>query len=128
MADLQEKVVKMKAKAEAKGSKAATKRTRTEELKAVAAAEGGSPSSDEPDHDSSSLVVKKQETQPRTGVPPIISEFPTEDDIVLSSCTLNRGIFTQKNLLLHKEEAKNIIVHDKATRSAELAEHIEGMM
>lgn len=58
----------------------------------------------------------------------IIIDRPSENDVVLPSCTLHQGLFSQKNLLLEREEAKAIFAHDQIVRSQGLNEDIEGMM
>lgn len=62
MDDLHEKVVKMKAKTAAKGTKITVKRSRARQLRTEAGVAGGSPSSDDTDPDSSSPTEKKQKS------------------------------------------------------------------
>lgn len=112
----------------AKGTKITFKRTCTEQLRTEAGAASGSPSSDGTGPDSSSPAGKKQKSQPAPKVHPIVSECPSENDNLLLSCTLHKGLFSKKNMLLEREEVKKFFGCDKTIRSQGLNEDIEGMM
>src|SRR3954471_712846 len=128
MADLHDKVTKMRAKN--KGAiKVSVKRTRVEEIKAAAAGapDCGSPSSAGTTSRGSS-AGKKQKNEGTPELLPLIIDNPSEEDIVLPSCTLHRGIFSKRNVLLEREEVRHIVRRDRVARDKDLSEELEGMM
>ncbi|XP_058768787.1 uncharacterized protein LOC131642566 [Vicia villosa] len=128
MADLHDKIVKMRAKN--KGPiKLTVKRSRVEEVKAAVAGapDGGSPSS-VGTTSGSSPAGKKQKNEGTPELRPLINDNPSEEDIVLPSCTLHRGIFSKRNVLLEREEVRHIVRRDRTVRDKDLSEDLEGMM
>src|SRR3954466_11680538 len=128
MADLQDKVTKMRAKNKA-AIKVSVKRSRVEEVRAAAAGapDSGSPSSAGAASRGSS-AGKKPRNEGTSELRPLIIDNPSEEDIVLPSCTLHRGIFSKKNVLLEREEVRHIVRRDRLARDKDLSEDLEGMM
>src|SRR4051812_239243 len=128
MADLQDKVTKMRAKNKA-AIKVSVKRSRVEEVKAAAA---GAPDSGSPSSAGTASRGSPAGKKPRNeGTPelrPLIIDNPSEEDIVLPSCTLRRGIFSERNVLLEREEVRHILKRDRVVRDKDLSEDLEGMM
>src|SRR4051812_34134567 len=121
MADLHDKVVKMRMKNKA-AAKVTVKRTRVEEVKAAAvgAPDGGSPSSIGTTSGGSQVGIK-QKSEGTPELRPLINDNPSDDDIVLPSCTLHRGIFSKRNVLLEREEVRHIVRRDRVSRDKDLS-------
>lgn len=128
MADLHEKMIKLR---KTKGAKGGSKRTRVQQLKTAGRNVGsdGSPPSSEASPMSPSGPAKKQNIQDSPGGQPADKEPDSPETFFLLPCTLYRGFFTGKNvLLLHKEEAKHMSGNDKETWDNEIIRDAEGMM